>query len=428
MSDQLRALKDQAAQLTAKGKWSGALEAWQKVVAAAPTDVAAEQKVAEVLVKLGRPDEAVAAYERVAKRYGEQGQFFKASAVCRLIVGIEPTHVRTQELLAELYARSKAQSKSGSVNAPPSLVSAPVKASEPEIDVEVLVEPPAPTKSGLPSIPLFSTLSTDELKAVLAEAMEVRAFSAGEAIVTEGQPGESMFALVEGKGGIYRHFGRPEQRRVDELQPGDIFGEAAMVSGAPRLATVIAETDAVALELNRAAMQAVVRRHPEVGQHLETFYRRRLLANALRASPLLRALPHEAQQALARKFRAARYQPGQTVLAEGAPAAAVQLLLRGTCSASHGSGQKYPDLHEGDLFGEVSVMTDGPATATVTASSEVLTLQLSAADFKECVLAEPGAHQAVKALVETRLERTARFNAGVGSSFELDVASTDGRV
>ena len=46
MSDQVRALKDKATELTTKGKFPAAIEAWQKVVAAAPDDVGALLMVA----------------------------------------------------------------------------------------------------------------------------------------------------------------------------------------------------------------------------------------------------------------------------------------------------------------------------------------------------------------------------------------------
>ena len=104
----VRALKDKASQLSMKGKHDAALDAWKAVVASAPEDVASQQKVAETLIKLNRKGDAVKVYEDVAQGYAQKGLFFKASAVCRLVLGLDPQHQRTLELISSLYAKNKA--------------------------------------------------------------------------------------------------------------------------------------------------------------------------------------------------------------------------------------------------------------------------------------------------------------------------------
>lgn len=400
MSDVVRKLKDKAAELTAKGKVPQALETWQRVVAEAPDDVAARQKVAELFAKLGKKPEAIATYEDVAKRYAEKGLFFKASAVCRLVLGLDPAHQRTQALIATLFARDQAQA------APKKPAPAPVQ--ELEIEIEIAVEPPVAT--GLPSIPLFSTLTADELKEVLGTAMEVRAFAPGQLVVAEGAPGDSMFAMVEGSAAIYRGWGSDRQRQVASVGAGEIFGEVALVSGAPRVATVVVDGDAIALEFPRDAMARVIASHPRVGEMLEQFCHERLLANALRASPILRALPEADQRALSASFQPCTFVNGQRIITQGAPADFVYVLVRGVAAVAHESGERYPDLQEGDLFGELAVLSDGPATASVRASGTALTLRLPAGEFKARVMKHPAAIEAVQALAKARLARTAQLD------------------
>jgi CRP-like cAMP-binding protein len=409
----VRALKDQATQYLQKGKLPAALEAWQKVAAATPDDPSANQKVAEIYVKLGKKVDAVKVYEAVARGYAEKGLFFKASAVARLISGLEPGHQRTHDLIAALFAKEQA--------AKPTV--AAVKKPAVEIEIEVQA-PPAPASS-LPSIPLFSTLTKDELKDVLNNAMEVRVAAPGDAVVLEGQPGDSMFAVVEGQASVFRGWGTPAQKKVAHVATGEIFGEAAMVSGAPRLATVVTEGEAVVLEFKRAAMGQVIARFPHVGQAIDAFYRERLLANVLRASPILRALPESEKLALGASFQPSTFVDGQRIINEGQPADSVHLLLRGTCVVTHESGERYSDLREGDLFGEVSVLTDGAATASVAALGPVLTLRLSGSAFKAQVMKDAQAAKAVEAMVKTRLERTAQLNT---ESFAVDGDKDDLRV
>ena len=72
-----------------------------------PGELGARQKIAEILARQGEVSAAVTEYGEVVRRYAEQGQFFKATALCRVILTLDPKHQRTQQQLAELYAARK---------------------------------------------------------------------------------------------------------------------------------------------------------------------------------------------------------------------------------------------------------------------------------------------------------------------------------
>lgn len=410
MSDEVRALKDQAVALTTKGELPAAIDAWRRVLAAAPDELGALQKVAELQAKSGRVAEAVATYEQLADRHAKAGNFFKASAIGRVVLSLEPGHQRIQEMLASRFARAQASGSVGAAPAvapaaPPEEVLAPH--GEADFELDFGVEPPPPsTAGGLPAIPLFSSLTRDELKEVLSSAMEVQSLGDGEVVVREGEPGDALYALAEGQAGVFRGLGTPDERRVASLVAGDVFGEVSIISGAPRVASVVAEGPALVLRTSRGAMASVILRFPRVKRALMQFYRERLLANALRANPVLRGLPEHEKRALTEAFKPCAFEDGATLIAEGQPPGFVSLLLRGACTVSHQSGARYADLREGDLFGEVSVLTGGPATATVRAQGQVLALRLPADVFKARVLKDGAAALAVKKLAEARLART----------------------
>lgn len=408
MSDQVRALKDQAVALTTKGELPAAIDAWRRVLAAAPEELGALQKVAELQAKSGRVAEAVASYEQLADRLAQAGQFFKASAIGRVVQSLEPGHQRIQEMLASRFARAQASGSAGAAPAvapasPPEEVLAP----HVEADFDFDAEPPSPsTAGGLPAIPLFSGLTRDELKDVLSTATEVHSLADGEVVVREGEPGDALYALAEGQAGVFRALGTPGERRVASLVAGDVFGEVSIISGAPRVASVVAEGPALVLRTSRGAMASVILRFPRVKRALMQFYRERLLANALRANPVLRGLPEHEKRALTEAFKPCAFEDGATLITEGQAPGFVSLLLRGACAVTHQSGARYADLREGDLFGEVSVLTGGPATATVRALGQVLALRLPADVFKARVLKDGAAALAVKKLAEARLART----------------------
>lgn len=417
MNDSIRKAKDRGAELLAKGKLKAALEQYQLVIRSAPKEVGARQKVAEVLVKLGQPKEAVPHFQAVSDAYAQAGQFFKAIAICKVILGLDPAHTAAQDNLTKLYGVLREPTQKAlpvkealgaqvfKAAAPPPAVVEEVR-DEDIIEVEAVDEAaPMLGASPLPTIPLFSELTPTEFKAVLSGAVEACVFSDGEAIVTEGSDGSSMFAICEGDVSVQRP-SPTGPREVARMREGDIFGELGLVFGAPRLATVVAKGEVIALEFQRSAMEEVQEAHPGIRTALERFYRERLLANLLRASPLFEPLSQETRSELVAAFELRTFLRGQVLVEQGAHSDGLFMLLRGTCEVFDVSKEKYPEMGEGAHFGEISVILDKPATATVRAASTVTVLKLPAGVFKAKVLSHPVVKEVVTKQARERLERT----------------------
>jgi cAMP-dependent protein kinase regulator len=421
MTDGVREAKDRAAALLQKGKLAAALEQYQRVVKASPSDLGVRQKVAELSLKLGHRAEAVEGFFEVARRYAHGGQFFKAIALCKVVLSVEPANQAAQASLADLYSRAREVSRTAA--APPPRPPPPMAPLELEVfgpnmldlspdggdEAEVLLEveavdeepAPAPTPADLPVIPLFSQLERDDFIAVLREGMEVRSCAPGTAVVTEGDDGTAMFAIVQGQVGVLH-----EGRQVAQMAEGDFFGEMALISRSKRLATVKALTPAVLLEFPRAAMEKLFAQHPGIAVALDAFYRERLLANLMRCSPLLHALSDELKVELSGRFEVKTYDPGQVIMLQGQPGEGLYLIIRGRCEVMDRSGKRYPPLKEGDAFGEISVVTGRAATANVRAESQVVALRLPSDLVRARVLPHPGVQPLIDDLVNERLART----------------------
>jgi cAMP-dependent protein kinase regulator len=414
MTDSLRQAKDRAAELFAKGKLSAALEQYQRIAKAVPNDVNVRQKMAELLSRLGKKSEAAAVYLDVVGRYAEAGQFFKAIALCKVILRLDPSHIAAQEELAALYSRTrvattpKAAAPVGDLSLATlqdePLGAAVVDDAEPELLLDVVAEegpPPAMVGGALPVIPLFSQLTREEFIAVLQEGMEVHATPPDGVIVKEGDEGSSMYAIVQGHVGVLRG-----GSKVASMIEGDFLGEMALMSKSKRLATVVAESDVVVLEFPRAAMEKLFGAHPGVQAALDAFYRERLLANLLRASPLLSPLSADEKIEVAGKFEVKTFEAGHVILVQGQPGDGLYMVLRGRCGVMDRSGKRYPALIEGDAFGEISVGTGQSVTANVRAESQVVALKLSAEAVRALVLTNPQVKAALVQLGNERLERS----------------------
>ncbi len=96
--------------------------------------------------------------------------------------------------------------------------------------------------------PHLAALSDEEAQTLLARATRF-AFEQGEILMREGEPGESMILLDEGKADIQRG-----GRAIASLEPGATIGEMALLDPAPRSATVVAGSAGAAFEVSREAM------------------------------------------------------------------------------------------------------------------------------------------------------------------------------
>ena len=123
------------------------------------------------------------------------------------------------------------------------------------------------TKNFLAGVPLLQPLSSQE-RAKVADAVTVHKYSAGEDIVVAGEIGDAMFILQTGTAVALQPpspsgEGEDGQTEEEELRtystPGDFFGELALLTNMPRLATVRAVAEeVVVLSLGRAAFTRLV--------------------------------------------------------------------------------------------------------------------------------------------------------------------------
>jgi CRP/FNR family cyclic AMP-dependent transcriptional regulator len=118
--------------------------------------------------------------------------------------------------------------------------------------------------AAMANVPLFSRCSKGELRQIakLADEIDLRP---GKVLTREGTRGREFFVLLEGKADVRRN-----TRLLPSLGPGDFFGEIALVTDAPRTATVTAVTPVHALVITDRAFRELMRRSPTIqGKVLE---------------------------------------------------------------------------------------------------------------------------------------------------------------
>jgi cAMP-dependent protein kinase regulator len=260
----------------------------------------------------------------------------------------------------------------------------------------------------LPPIPLFSRLPRDAFARVLAALQLVRK-RAGDVVIAQGAEGTSFFVLVRGTMTVTHQPTEGEPRQLATLGDGAICGEMALVSAQPRSATVTAVTDCDLLEFDRAALASAARESDTIGTALREFTQSRLLHNLMATCPLFQPLDHGQRLELARRFTAHDLDAGATIIEEGQPGRGLFALLSGEVDVSKVDGQEkvlLATLRPGDVFGEISLINDGPTTATVTAATRSTVLFLARDYFQRLVAAVDEVREYVEGLTEERLMDT----------------------
>jgi len=332
-------------ELIAAKKYKKALELLRQQFKDGSRDPRLRLQLADVLVLSGRVKEAVPILSALADEYAREGFAAKAIAVLKKLQKVAPGKPDVEKRLAELLhkkigsapsaapaARSApaapvefgmeeagaemgeiaigdavapvsapsapaAPAKSEAPPPPPAQAKAPpaqaAAGSEPpppaddeffgllddivdgEGGVEDEATPEAEAASAAPAhSPLFSAFSEGELQAVIAR-FQLLSFAPGDVVVSEGQPGDSLFVLTTGS---LKAFVRDQSGRnveVRQLPEGSFFGEVSILTAKPRSATITCASPCELLELDRAALDEIVAQYPRVRDIIRETYESR---------------------------------------------------------------------------------------------------------------------------------------------------------
>jgi CRP-like cAMP-binding protein len=127
--------------------------------------------------------------------------------------------------------------------------------------------------AALEEVPLFEGLPKRQLRRI-AKLARIRRFAPGSTLVRAGDPGRSFFVLLDGTAKVVRGGGRSRRLGI-----GDYFGEMALLDGAPRSASVVADGEVLALTVDRSGFTKLLGAEPALAQTLL-----RTLAARLRAA------------------------------------------------------------------------------------------------------------------------------------------------
>jgi CRP-like cAMP-binding protein len=253
-------------------------------------------RLASVLLRAGKEEEAVAILVRLADDLVQEGFHEKAVAILKKIEAVRRSHVEEVNL-APLAKAAPPPRPTAVIRDPGS--AAPARREAPwqgrtavffqgwivdlvrdTVARRPADEPPAGEiepgvlpgfRPGLLASPLFEGFGEDELLGVI-QRLRLRVHAPGDIILTEGEPGGCVYILASGTVKVFVRDPAGRNVELTELAEGSFFGEISTLSGRPRTATVTAATRCELLLLDQASLDALSRAHPHVRVVLEQAY------------------------------------------------------------------------------------------------------------------------------------------------------------
>ena len=277
--------------------------------------------------------------------------------------------------------------------------------------------PGGPNEHALAELPLLNVLAPDVRELVVASLVPIR-YEFGETVFASGDPPDGFYVLVSGIARVFVLGDDGQEVSLNLLHAGDSFGEAGLLDGSSRTATVRAASDLEALRLDASIFQALARLHPSVAEAFALQPRARRLADFLRVHSAFSRLPSAAIVSMLQALVVVEPEAGDLVVREGDPPGPLYIVEEGRLRAFQESAEGRHDiqyLRSGDFFGELSLYLGVPRAASVEALERCRLLLLDERTF-EALMSE---HDELRARVQ---ERVALYERGRAPQLPLDFA------
>jgi CRP-like cAMP-binding protein len=389
---------------------------------------------ARLLAEAGRTEAAIEGFELCVKRAIDTGNLpLAVAAVGDLrILGVEVS--RHLDEIASVFCKGSPRLSDDATPPPPplphgedfqplsSFLTGPALLSKStEVVHEASKEYEASSESEPPLVsplPLFSALEKEGLRALIG-CFEMFTVPAGNRVISEGDEGAEAYIVARGELEVRRTMetdGTSRTITLARLANGALFGEMALLSRAPRAASVVANRPSILLVARRDSLEAVAATRPDVGVELAAHCRRRMVTNLLRTSKLLLTVAAEERPALVERFETKVFEKGDKLIVDGKDTSGLHLIASGEVAVvgheENGEPFVIASLGVGETVGEVALVLRRKANADVIAAHPTVTLHLPREDFLGLVKEHPAILAGLYHAAVERDEETSSVLAG----------------
>ena len=122
---------------------------------------------------------------------------------------------------------------------------------------------------------VFQGVDPEAVQNLLTELETVR-FPRGTTIFNEGEPGDRLYIIIDGKVKLARHSSDGRENLLTIMGPSDMFGELSIFDPGPRTSSAVCVTEVTAASMNSDLLHQWIDDHPGISAQLLRMLARRL--------------------------------------------------------------------------------------------------------------------------------------------------------
>jgi NTE family protein/lysophospholipid hydrolase len=276
---------------------------------------------------------------------------------------------------------------------------------------------------------LFRGLPAEAL-AVLADSLTPVRLAAGEPLFRQGDAGDALFLVKEGRLAVSAEAGTGPPRAVGVVGPGECVGEGALLLSAPRAASVHAETPALLLALSRQTFERAAAAHAGLRAVLAGVVARRLPALRAAQDEMFGALDDELRALVESELSWVRLPRDGVLFREGDPGDALYVVLQGRLQVVRErqgrAAQVVREIGRGEPVGEVALLTGDARSSTVRAVRDTELLRFSEHGFRSLLERRPDALRPLLRTLAARLAEATSDHAPAARATVVAVLPLEG--
>lgn len=229
---------------------------------------------------------------------------------------------------------------------------------------------------------MFSALEEKELEIVINAMVEVK-FSSGSTVIQQGDDGDNLYIIDSGHLDCFKKFSGAEKAKfLKTYEPGESFGELALLYNAPRAATIVAKENCILFALDRETFNHIVKdAAAKKREKYETF---------LGKVELLESMDPYERSKIADALKPYRFKINEYVVKEGESGDTFFFVEEGEAIATKVlQPGKAPEIvykyKPGDYFGELALLRETPRAASIIAVTDLSVVALDRLSFKRLI-------------------------------------------
>jgi len=250
----------------------------------------------------------------------------------------------------------------------------------------------------------FGELLNGQEKQYLMDHGVVRSAAPGDILCHRHQFDTRVYILVLGEAEV--------SDTVDDkhivlarLGPGELFGEISALFRIPRVSDVTITRPSVLIEIPGDVLETVLLARPKLQLAMFESYKDRLTETVLRSVSPLRDLSRDRLASLIEQATLVGIPAGGIIVNEAERGDALYIIIYGTARVIHevnGERLNIALLRAGDYFGEWSLLTGAPRTASVEAITRVEALRVDSGAFQEFIQCNPEVRERIDEVAQRR--------------------------